>query len=92
MKRLLPFTLVTLTLLCGGCALWPFSKKENARRAQPKQGSHVSTDVELEFRQRWVDKRAADLVAQGMLADSAHAQAMAEFRTKFYYTHAAQLP
>jgi hypothetical protein len=94
MKRLFPIAATSLALLCGGCALWPFSKKSADKDAppKPKQSSRVSTDVELGFRQRWVDKRTADLVAQGMVPDAAHAQALAEFRVKFSYTHAASMP
>jgi hypothetical protein len=92
MKRHLPMVVASLALLCGGCALWPFSKKNGPKHPVPKQSPLVSTEVELEFRQRWVDKRAGDLVAQGMLADAAHAQALSEFRQKFSYTHAATMP
>jgi hypothetical protein len=91
MKRLFPVAATACALLCAGCALWPFSKK-SASNPTPKQSSHVSTEVELEFRQRWVDKRTSDLVAQGMIPDAAHAQALAEFRVKYSYTHAANMP
>lgn len=93
MKRLLPPTLAALVFLCAGCALWPFGKKTASDApVQPKQSSKVSTEVELEFRQRWTEKRANDLVAQGMTPEAAKEQALAEFRVKYAYTHAANMP
>jgi hypothetical protein len=93
MKRLLLPTLAALVFLCAGCALWPFGKKTASDAPpKPKQSSKISTEVELEFRQRWTDKRASDLVAQGMTPEAAKAQALAEFRVQFAYTHAATLP
>jgi hypothetical protein len=92
MKRLFPFTAAAFVLLCAGCALWPFGNKKPRPKQDPNANPLVSTQAELEFRQRWVDKRASDLVAEGMLPDAAHAQALAEFRVKFSYTHAASMP
>jgi len=93
MKRLFPLTLAALVFLCAGCALWPFGKKTASDTPpRPKQSSKISTEVELEFRQRWTDKRASDLVAQGMTPDAAREQALAEFRVKYAYTHAASMP
>jgi hypothetical protein len=92
MKRLFPVIIASFACLGAGCALWPFSNKKPRPKPDPQQSPLVSTQAELEFRQRWVDKRSDDLVAQGMLPDAAHAQALAEFRVKFSYTHAASMP
>jgi hypothetical protein len=93
MKRLLPLTLASLLFLCAGCALWPFGHKPaQTSQVKVKQSSKVSTEVELEFRQRWTDKRTSDLVAQGMTPEAAKAQALEEFRVKYAYTHAATMP
>jgi len=93
MKRLLPPFVAALVFLCAGCALWPFGKKTSSSTPNaPKEGGKISTEVELEFRQRWVDKRASDLVAQGLTPEAAKDQALAEFRVKYAYTHAANMP
>ncbi len=75
-------------LLCSGCHL--FRKKPPPDRAKPS--SHVATEVEVEFRQRWMDKRVGELTGQGMTQDAARAQALAEFRAKYSATKAAQMP
>jgi hypothetical protein len=92
MKRLYAVSLAAFALLGAGCALWPFSNKGPQPKRDPDRNPRVSTQVELEFRLRWVEKRSADLIAQGMLPDAAHDQALAEFRVKFAYTHAATMP
>jgi hypothetical protein len=92
MKRPFAVLLAACVLVWAGCALSPFSNKKPKPKRDPKQGPHVSLDVELEFRQRWVDKRASDLIAQGMLPDSARDQALAEFKVKYAYTKAANMP
>ena len=82
-KRLLPSAVaVSVLALCGGC-LFPknFSKE--------KKDSHVSADMEKEFRQRWMEKRVGDLTAQGLSPAAAQAQAAAEFNAKYSYTSAA---
>ena len=46
----------------------------------------MAADVEKDFMLRWIDKRTTDLMAQGRTQDSAHAQAVAEFKATFSYT------
>ena len=94
MKRLFVLSLATLALLAGtGCAhVWFFGKKKAPVAAAPKQSPYISTDVEMNFRQRWVDKRANELLSQGMIAEDARAKALAEFRAEFSYIKAAQVP
>jgi hypothetical protein len=79
---LLPLCVVTL--VCStGCL---FSKKAN----RAKESSAISADVEESFRRRWVDKRAAEIAAQGVAADAARTQAENEFRERFVFTRAGQ--
>jgi hypothetical protein len=88
MKRppLLPF-LISAVLLCGGCANFhiPFIGKKNAPPGPmgPKDSAAIATDTEKDFRQRWTDKRAGELIAQGQPSDAAHAQALTEFNQKY---------
>jgi len=72
------------TLACSSGCL--FSKKAG----RVKESSTIAADVEESFRQRWVAKRAAELVAQGTAADAAHTAAETEFRERFAYTLPAQ--
>lgn len=69
--------------LSAGCV---FSKKS----AAPKANAAPAAETEQELRQRFVEKRTAELVAAGQNADAARAQALAEFRERYGYTTAAQ--
>ena len=82
-KRLLLPTLTIAIVLSGGCL---FSKKT----AQPKEPATMAGEVEASLKQRWIDKRSAELVALGVAADAARAQAAEEFRVKYSFTGAAQ--
>ncbi len=80
--------------LCAGCSYVPHipfigHKTGSTEPRPPKEDSHVATQSEREFKQRWVDKRSSELVAQGLAPDTARAQAAAEFNQKFSATHAA---
>jgi hypothetical protein len=83
MNRSLFACLALLAALSGGCL---FSKKS----AAPKENTSPAAETEQLLRQRWVDKRAAELVAQGQAADAARAQALVEFRERYGFTGAAQ--
>jgi hypothetical protein len=83
-KRLFPsFVAVSVLALCGGC-LFPKNFSKN------KKDKHVSATMEAEFKQRWLEKRVGDLTTQGMAPDTAHAQALAEYNTKYSYTRPAE--
>jgi len=60
--------------------------------AKVKANPHISTELQQQFEQRWEEKRAADLEAQGMNADAAKAQAAQEFSVKYSYAQPAGLP
>lgn len=73
--------LVCLTgILCfgSGCTLFRKSKK-------PKENPNIASQVESDFRQRWVDHRVAELTAKGIDATTAARQADTEFREKYPY-------
>ena len=79
-----PLFLCCLALaLATGCF---FSKKS----AKPKDSGSIATEVEEDFRQRWVSKRAGELVAGGKTAEAARTEAEAEFRERFEFTKAGQ--
>lgn len=80
MKRSLYFCLLVSLVLSAGC--WHSKKK-------PKEVTAVATDVEEGFKLRWIEKRSADLVAQGMRIDIARQQAIDEFKVRYSYTRAA---
>lgn len=60
-----------------GCHLFRKSKK-------PKDPA-IAADVETDFRQRWVDHRTAELVAQKVDPTAARQQAETEFHERFTY-------
>ena len=78
-------SVLCLATLCSstGCLFFRKGKK-------PKESSTISADVEESFRVRWVDKRAAELTAQGAAADAARAQADNEFRERYGFTRAGK--
>jgi hypothetical protein len=85
MKRLAPIALLALLLADTGCHL--FSRKQPAT---PKERPDIANQVEADFMQRWIEKRTAELVASGTSPSAAHDRALAEFRTQYSYTEAAQ--
>jgi H+/Cl- antiporter ClcA len=71
--------LVITTALASGC-----SSSKKAPRV--KESSAIASEVEEGFRQRWIDQRAAQLVAQGTAAEAARAQAANEFRERYDFS------
>jgi hypothetical protein len=90
MKRL-PLTACALAgaLALSGCAHLPFFSK-TPRLKPPKESSKIATDTENELFDRWVAKRSNELVSQGKSPEEARAQAIAEFKEKFWATAVAQ--
>lgn len=82
-KRLLPSCLVLTLLLASGCL---FSKKSGT----PRESSQIAGEMEENFKRRWIEKRASELVAQRTPADAAQAQATREFDEKFDFKPAAK--
>jgi hypothetical protein len=60
------------------------------RSAKPKPAPEIAADTDANFRQRWIEKRSAELAAQGTAATAARTQAETEFREQYGYTSAAQ--
>ncbi|HUR57025.1 MAG TPA: hypothetical protein VM029_04915 [Opitutaceae bacterium] len=60
------------------------SSTKKAPRA--KESSAIASEVEEGFRQRWIDQRSAQLVAQGTAADAARTQAATEFRERYDFS------
>lgn len=85
MKRfpLIGLSLVAAALAGGGCSHIPFFSKRKSYNNPDKVSSHVATQVEIDFRDRWVSKRSGELVSQGLSPESATAQANSEFSQKF---------
>ena len=77
---LLIFAALTLTT---GCSLFKKSQK-------PKEVQNLAADTDENFRQRFVDKRAAELVAQGLAENAARAQAQEEFKVRYSYASPAK--
>lgn len=75
---LLLFVIAALAVAGSGCSFLKKSKK-------PKQSTELASEVEGDFRQRWVEKRVAELTATGIDAVAARTQAEAEFPEKFPY-------
>jgi hypothetical protein len=82
-KPLFTTVLAALLLLSTGCF---FARKKPA----PKENTAIAAEVEESFRRRWLDKRAAELVAQGTAAEAARTQADSEFRERYGFMRAGQ--
>lgn len=72
-------SIVLLLPVLAGCV--GFRKK-----AEDKS---VTTQVEENFKRRWVEKRIAEITGQGVAQDEARQRALVEFRDKYEYTGAA---
>lgn len=81
--RLFLSSLCLATLLTSGC-------RSSKQSAAPQENPSIPGSVEASLRQRWIEKRSAELVAQGKTADIARAQADTEFRERYGYIGAAQ--
>lgn len=74
-KPLLLSVLALSLTFSTGCL---FSKKRKV-----KDTDAIAADVEAGFRKRWVDKRVAELTAQGQPATAAQRQAEGEFSERY---------
>lgn len=79
LKRTLLSVLAMVVLTsANGCSLFKKSKK-------PKENPAIAAETEGDFRQRWIEHRTAELIAQGTAADAARQSAATEFRDAFPY-------
>lgn len=83
MKRALICSLVLTSLCLTGCLGF------GSKNSKPKPSKAIATEVEEEFKQRWIEKRGAALMAKGISPDVARAQAIEEFKLNYGYTNAA---
>jgi len=82
-RLLIAFLLViSAAALSSGC--FSSSKK---KRAEEKS---IPLAVEQSLKDRWTEKRSAELVQQGLTSYAAQRQAEAEFAKKYSYTQVAQ--
>ena len=82
-KRLLLCSLVLASVFSSGCVLARFRKSDKPK--EPKESSRIASDVEREFKQRWIAKRVSDLANQGITGPAAQDQANREFQEKFNF-------
>lgn len=75
-KRLLSSFLAAAVLLSSGCMFFRKSGK-------PKHSPKIATEVETEFRQRWIARRVSELAAQGVTGPAAQQQAAREYSEKY---------
>jgi hypothetical protein len=74
--------LLSVVLAGGGCF-----------HRTPKPNPNIATEVEEQFKQRWIAKRMAELQANGVTDPRlARLQAAEEFRKKYEYMKAGQQP
>lgn len=82
-QRLFLTCLCLTAILTSGCLL---SKKS----AQPKENPSIAGSVEDSLKVRWLEKRGAELIAQGKSPEAARSQAAQEFNERYPFTGAAQ--
>ena len=84
MKRRSLLVVSAALVLVTGCSHFKKTKK-------PKENPAIAADTDENFRQRYIEKRAAEIVvAGGVTAEAAKAQAAEEFKTRYGYTSAAK--
>ena len=79
-KRLILLGLAAALPFFAGCSI--IKKKEPALP--------ITVQTEQSLRDRWIEKRGAELIAQGKTPSEAQRQAVQEFRERFGYTNAAK--
>ena len=77
-----PLLILTAALTVAGTACHSLKSKA------PKDNPNVAIEVEAAFKQRWIDKRVAELTVAGTDATTAHAQAEKDFRATYSYLRA----
>jgi len=90
MNRLSRALSLLLAATClAACSHLPIIGKKKPDDPSKSKSSHLASDTENEFRKRWVDKRVAELIGQGVAPDVARSQATHEFSDKYSVTNAA---
>jgi hypothetical protein len=88
MKSLPALAAATCLLALGAGCLFPKSFSKDKVKPNP----HISSELEKQFEQRWEEKRVSDLVATGMGAAAAQAQASQEYHAKYIYAQPVARP
>jgi hypothetical protein len=70
--------LVVVAVASSGCSLFRKSQK-------PRESTAISSEVGATFRQRWMEKRLAELKAQGVADAAAQTQATQEFEARYQF-------
>ena len=81
-NRTVLLSLAVTSLCLAGCLGVKKAKK-------PKENKAIAAQVEEAFKQRWIEKRGAELMTHGISPDIARGQAIEEFRLNYVYTSAA---
>jgi hypothetical protein len=82
-RTLLPVLAIIVLTSANGCSVFKKSKK-------PKTNPAIAAETEGDFRQRWTEKRTAELVAQGVAPEVARATAAKEFPEAFPFVRNGQ--
>ena len=82
-------TRFTLFILAAALAVAGSACRSPKTKA-PKENPNMALELEGNFKQRWIDKRAAELTATGTETTAARTQAEKEFRESFSYLRAAE--
>ncbi len=77
-RTFLPVLAIIVLTSANGCSVFKKSK-------QPKPNPAIAAETEGDFRQRWVEKRTAELITQGTPADAAREAAAKEFSEVYPY-------
>jgi len=79
MKHLFLACLAAFVLLSSPGCHW--FRKSN----KPKENPAIASEVETDFRNRWIDRRIAEITAGGTDAVTARTQAEREFQQRYPY-------
>jgi len=79
--RIVLIAAVCAAPLFTGCSTW---------RKKPKETTAISAQTEQSFKERWLEKRGAELIGQGLAPEVARNHAVQEFRQLYEYTGAAK--
>ncbi len=83
LRTFLPVLVIIVLTSANGCSVFKKSKK-------PKENPAIAAETEGDLRQRWIERRTAELVAQGTAAEAAREKAAAEFRDAYPYIRSNQ--
>jgi len=79
------FKFALLAGLAAGVLLADSGCLFHRKNKKPKESDAIAADTETELRARFIEKRTAELVAQGKDAATARQQAEADFRAKYQF-------